>query len=367
VAQPKRKDKSRVVLRKGEVQRANGTYHYCWTEGKGKRHFIYAKTLEELREKEAEIEKDKLDGIKVEAKYVTINDLFDLWKQIKRGLKNNTFENYKYMYDTYVRPEFGKQRISTLKKSDVKRFYNRLADDRGLQPSTIDSIHTVLHQILDMAVDDNYIRSNPSSNVLRELKQSHCFQTEKRRGLTKAEQDLFLDFLKRNNTYSHWYPIFAVMVGSGLRVGELTGLRWCDIDLEEGIIDVNHTLIYYSHRDESYRRGRYYNVNMPKTKASTRQVPMLDFVKEAFIMEREYQEAKGIECEVTIDGYTDFIFVNRFGTPQNLANLNKAIHRIIRDCNDEEFLKMKTRQFCCRTLAAIRFAIPSPQECVKRE
>lgn len=229
--------------------------------------------------------------------------------------------------------------ISSLKKSDVKRFYNRLADDRGLQPSTIDSIHTVLHQVLDMAVDDDYLRSNPSSNVLRELKQSHCFETEKRRGLTKPEQDLFLDFLKRNHTYSHWYPIFAIMVGSGLRVGEITGLRWCDIDLEEGIIDVNHTLVYYAHRDEVHKHGCYYNVNTPKTKASTRQVPMLDFVKEAFIMEREYQEAMGIKCEVTIDGYTDFIFVNRFGEAQNLANLNKAIRRIIRDCNDEEFLK----------------------------
>ena len=104
MAQPKRKYKSRVVLRKGEVQRANGTYHYCWTDGKGKRHFVYAKTLEELRDKEAEIEKDKSDGIKAEAKYTTINDLFDLWKQLKRGLKNNTFENYKYMYDTFVRP-----------------------------------------------------------------------------------------------------------------------------------------------------------------------------------------------------------------------------------------------------------------------
>ncbi len=91
MAQPKRKDKSRVVLRKGEVQRANGTYHYCWTDGKGKRHFVYAKTLEELWDKEAEIEKDKSDGIKAEAKYTTINDLFDLWKQLKRGLKNNTF------------------------------------------------------------------------------------------------------------------------------------------------------------------------------------------------------------------------------------------------------------------------------------
>ena len=147
--------------------------------------------------------------------------------------------------------------------------------------------------------------------------------------------------LERNfgEDYSHWYPIFAIMVGSGLRVGEITGLRWCDVDLKEGIIDVNHTLVYYAHRDEAHKHGCYYNVNTPKTKASTRQVPMLDFVKEAFIMEREYQEAMGIKCEVTIDGYTDFIFVNRFGEAQNLANLNKAIRRIIRDCNDEEFLK----------------------------
>ena len=66
---------------------------------------------------------------------------------------------------------------------------------------------------------------------------------------------------------------------------------------------------------------------------------MLDFVKEAFIMEREYQDMLGIQCEVTIDGYTDFIFVNRDGNTQHQANLNKAIRRIIRDCNDEELLK----------------------------
>ena len=53
--QTKRKDKDRIVLKKGECQRANGTYHYCWTDGSGKRHFIYAPTLEELREKEAAI------------------------------------------------------------------------------------------------------------------------------------------------------------------------------------------------------------------------------------------------------------------------------------------------------------------------
>lgn len=351
----KRKDKDRIVLRTGEGQRPNGTYEYRWTDKTGKRRRVYAKTLEELRDKEKEIEKDKSDGIKAEARYVTVNELFDLWKQIKRGLKDNTFQNYQYMYNTFVRPEFGKKRISTLKKTDVKRFYNYLADERGLQASTIDSIHTVPHQVLDMAVDDSYIRNNPSNNVLKELKQSHVFKTEKRKALTRPQQDLLLDFLQRNHTYNHWYPIFAVMLGTGLRVGEATGLRWCDIDLDKGMVDVNHTLVYYCHRHEVEKNGCYFNVNTPKTETSVRQVPMMDFVKEAFLKEKEYQEAMGVECKATVDGYTDFIFVNRLGNVQHQGTLNKAIRRIIRDCNDEVLMKGEDApvllpHFSCHTL-----------------
>ena len=117
----KRKDKSRVVLRKGEYQRANGTYNYSWTDGNGKRHFVYAKTLEELRIKEEQIEKDKSDGIKAEARYTTLNDLFDLWKTLKRGLKDNTFQNYVYLYDTFTRHVIGDKLVTKLKKSDIKR------------------------------------------------------------------------------------------------------------------------------------------------------------------------------------------------------------------------------------------------------
>ena len=355
MATPKRKDKSRVVLRTGEVQRANGTYHYCWTDSDGKRRYVYGKTLDELRYKEEQIAKDKSDGIKAEARYTTINDLFDLWKILKRGLKNNTFENYKYMYETFVRNQIGNVRVQTLKKSDIKRFYNYLADERHLKAATIDNFHTVLHQILDMAVDDAYIRNNPSNNVLRELKKSHIFQTEKRRGLTRPEQDLFLDYLKNTPSSQNWYPVFAVMLGTGLRVGEVTGLRWCDIDLEEGVIDVNHTLVYYDHRTDGSKKGCYFNVNTTKTPASNRQVPMLDFVKEAFLMEKEKQELLDLHCEATVDGYTDFIFINRFGQPQHQSTLNKAIRRIIRDCNDEQLLKDENAEvllphFSCHSL-----------------
>lgn len=87
----KRKDKARVVLRKGESQRKDGKYDFRWTSPDGKRHSIYAVTLEELREKENDIQRDSLEGIKAEARYVTLNDVFTLWAKVKRGLKDNTF------------------------------------------------------------------------------------------------------------------------------------------------------------------------------------------------------------------------------------------------------------------------------------
>ena len=308
----KRKDKSRAVLRTGESQRADGTYQFRWTDSNHKRFCVYAKTLDELRYKEEQIKKDKSDGIKTEARYTTVNEVYELWKELKRGLKNNTFENYKYMYETFVRHQIGSKTVSSLKKTDIKRFYNYLTDERQLKPSTIDSIHTVLHQILDMAVDDDYIRNNPSDNVLRELKQAHCFKTEKRRALTRPEQELFLSYLKNTPAAQYWYPIFAVLLGTGLRVGELTGLRWCDVDLENDVIDVNHTLVYYDHRTDGSKKGCYFNVNTPKTPAGKRKVLMLSFVKEAIIMEKERQELLDLHCTATIDGYTDFIFINRF-------------------------------------------------------
>ncbi len=332
----RRLDKDRVTLRKGETQRPDGIYDYRWSTPDGKRHSIYAGSLEELREKEEQIIMDKHDGIKTENRTKTVNDVFDLWCDLKRGLKDNTFQNYKYMYNMFVRPTFGKLRISKVLKSDVKRFYNRLADEKILTIATIDNVHTVLHQVFDLAVDDGYIRINPSDGMLKELKQSHNFEVEKRKALTKDEEKLFIDFLKNHPQYNHWYPVFAVMLGTGMRVGETVGLRWCDIDLDEGIIHVNHTLVYYNHGGGN---GCSFSINTPKTKAGERTIMMLDYVKDAFLQEKSYQEEAGLSCKASVDCYTDFIFINRFGDVQHQGTLNKAIRRIIRDCNDEVLLK----------------------------
>ena len=254
-----------------------------------------------------------------------------MWVELKKGLKDNTFQNYKYMYNQFVYPDLGQLKVIKIKRSDIRRFYNMLADERNLKIATIDNIHTVLHQVLQLAVEDDYLRINPSDNALKELKQAHNFETEKKKALTIQEQKIFMDFLEKNKQYNHWKPIFEVMLGTGMRVGEVTGLRWNDVDFEKNMISVNHTLVYYNHE----KNNCYYNINTPKTKAGHRMIPMTKAVKEAFLKEKEYQKEIGVSCVVTIDGYTDFVFVNRFGNVQNQSTLNKALRRIIRDCNDE--------------------------------
>jgi len=92
--------------------------------------------------------------------------------------------------------------------------------------------------------------------------------------------------------YHHWHPVFSVMVGTGMRVGEVCGLRWCDIDLKEGLINVIHTLVYYNHRDE---HGCYFKIHSPKTKAGKRQIPMTEEVRAAFLEEKAYQEYNGLQ------------------------------------------------------------------------
>lgn len=349
----RRKDSKGRVLKENELQRKDGTYQYRWRTSDHKRHSIYAPTLEELREKEQKILKDKSDGIRTDAQKVTLNDVYDLWVQLKKGLKDNTFQNYKYMYEQFVRDDLGQHKIVTLKRSDIRRFYNYLIDERCLKVATVDNIHTVLHQVLDIAVEDCYLRNNISDNALKELKQARNLFTEKRKALTVQEQEIFLDFLKKSNMYRHWYPIFALMVGTGLRVGEAVGLRWDDVDFGNNTISVNHTLIYYNHA----KGGCYFGINTPKTRAGERTIPMIESVREAILQEKEYQKEAGIKCTARVDGFTDFIFVNRFGNTQHQGTLNKALRRIIRDCNQEILDKTKDKDnvillpnFSCHTL-----------------
>lgn len=325
----KRRDQKGRILNRGECERKNGTYMYRWTVS-GREHCIYARTLSELRQKEKRIQRDADDGIdSISARRITLNDMFQRYMDGKKSLKATTRTNYNYLYKHFVADNIGLRKIDSLKFSDVLRFFNQIAEKAN--PGTIENLYSVLHPTFQLAVRDGIIRSNPTDAIIGELKNSHGWEKTKRHALTIEEQNAFLTFVRQSDIYSHWLPLFTVFLGTGCRVGEVIGLRWCDCDFEKNVISINHNLIY---RPLDGGRTQYY-ISTPKTAAGCRSIPMLAEVKKALLQTRRQQLAEGA-CDVEVDGFRDFVFLNKIGRPYNQQVINRAIARIIEAYNEQQ-------------------------------
>ncbi len=334
-----RKDGKGQVLHKGEVYNRNrGLYSYSYYDALGKRKYFYARDLLELREREIELQRDKVDRLEAYAiAKADVNYVFDRYIATKSELRSTTRTNYEYTYDRYVRNGFGRKRIAEVRYSDVLTFYHALLE-RGLAVSTVDSVHCVLHPTFQLALRDNVIRSNPTNGVMAEVKKKLKGRPEPRHALLIEEQRAFLDFLERPE-YIRWKPLFTVMFGTGCRVGEIIGLRWKDLDFKNRSISINHSVTYYPRSDKDYRCE--FEVNLPKTPTGIRIIPMLEQVEEAFRQEKRNQKQYGYHSIVELDGMSGFIFCNRFGNLHNPASINRAIKRIVDDHNAREEVKAK--------------------------
>lgn len=340
--QKARKDNKGRALRKGEMQsKEDLMYAYSYTDPMGRRKRIYASTLVELRKKEDALVKDQLDGLDV---YVAgdadLNFIFDRYMSTKTELRKTTYSNYVYMYNRFVRDTFGKKKLRDIKYSDVLQFYFVLMNEKNIQVNTLETIHTAIHPALQMAVRDNIIRINPSDGVIGEIKKKWAGKKAGiRHALTVDQQRAFINYCRESHNHWRWAPLFTVMLGTGCRVGEIVGLRWDDLDFENRIININHSVVYYTREDDSLRSAQY-KVSMPKTEAGIRTIPMMQPVYDAFMLEKEYQEQFG-ECDQEIDGLSGFVFCNRFGNVHNPQAINRAIKRISEDYNAIEVVEAK--------------------------
>ncbi len=334
-----RKDLRGRSLRKGEVQRASDKrYMYSYTDPLGRRKFIYANDLAELREKEKKLTKDQLDGLDLYAAgKATVNDTFDRYMSTKYNLRGSTRSNYLYIYDHFVRDNFGRKRIADIKFSDVLQYYYYLLNEKELALGTLDSVHCLLHPTFQLAVRDEIIRKNPTDGVMKEISKESGKNRGVRHALTLEQQRAWMDYIANHPVYYHWWPMFTVLLGTGCRIGEALGLRWQDLDFENRIISINHSLVYYP--VDGSRKSEL-RVSLPKTDAGIRTIPMLDIVKDAFEMIREEQEEAGFN-ETEIDGMTGFVFNNRFGSVPNPQTVNRTIKRIISSYNSEEVVNAK--------------------------
>lgn len=341
-----RRDTKNRLLGKGEYQKSDGRYMYRYVDSKGNKRFVYSWTLTQtdrppkgkrsekcLRELEKEIAKDLQDEIdSFKAKKMTLNAFYEDYIEQKQELKTSTRTNYKYMYKKYVWDSIGRRKLPEIKYSDIKKFYNHLIREVGFKPNSMETIHTILHPIFATAVRDGYIRVNPTDGVMAEIKKSNDWEKPKRHALSVQEQEAFVEFIKSHDIYNHWMPLFTVLLGTGCRVGEIVGLTWDDCDFKNGIININHSLIY---RPDEYTGKSGFYISTPKTKAGEREIPMFEAVRKALLNERMRQMREGFN-QTVIDGYSGFIFSNRFNGVLSPHNINRAIERITRDYNVEE-------------------------------
>ena len=156
-----RKDSRGYALKKGESQRKDGRYVFRYTTIRGEQKAVYANELSELRKKEVKIRRAIEDGLDPDrAERITLNELFDEYISQKYDLKQSTLTNYKYMYNHYVRVDFGKRRISKIKYTDVKKFYYSLIMEKGFKPNSMGC--NVGCPFIGRPFDDNWGLEDPT-------------------------------------------------------------------------------------------------------------------------------------------------------------------------------------------------------------
>ena len=302
----KRKDRNGRVLKTGENQRKNGTYDYRYTDSYGKVRCIYAKTLEDLRKKEAAIQRDLADGIDYAAGEVSVADLVDRYMSLKRDIGHNTKRAYGTVINRIKESEFGQMKVRNVKLSDAKRFYIDL-HDTGSKRNTISIYHSVLRPTFEMAVDDDMIRKNPFKFKVADIILDDAV---KRTALTKQQQENYLRFIQENGQ-DNYYDDIVILMGTGLRVSELYGLTKKDVDFKKRLIFIDHQLCRTAEKP--------YFVKSPKTSSGVRCIPMSDVVYMA--LKRVAANRQSPTVELLVDGYSGFLFLDKAGMPKVAMHL----------------------------------------------
>ena len=298
----KRKDHKGRILKTGESQRKDLIYQYRYTDFRGKRQTVYAPTLQELRQKEKEIQKQIDDGIDYEAGQITVIELLEKYISLKKGVRYNTKVGYQFVLNLVKKEDFGYRKISTIKVSDAKQWFAKLQKD-GRGYSTITSVRGVIKPAFQMACDEDAVRKNP---FVFKLTDAVVNDSEPRMALTEEQLATWMNFIKNDNTYSKYYDEFVVLLETGMRVSEFCGLTKKNLDFKNRRICVDHQLV-------RERGGKYY-VEETKTSSGCRFIPMTDTIYQS--LKNMLAKRPKVKKEVIVDGYSNFIMLDKNGNPK---------------------------------------------------
>jgi integrase len=266
---------------------------------------VYGKTRAEVAEKLTAAMADRDKGLVFDDENMTVGEYLDSWLSgsMRGSVRESTHDSYEIAVRCHIKPALGRLKLKKLTSAHVANFYqDRLT--AGFAPASVNKWHVVLHKALDQAVKWHMVPRNVCEAVKAPRPATGEMQTlsadETRRLLEAARGDRL-------------EALYVLAVHTGMRQGELLGLKWSDVDLKAGTISVRRTLT---------KSGTSLLLGEPKTKKSRRTVYLTEAATEAL---RDHLRRQMEEMERLGDLYEDrgLVFTTKVGTLINPTNLRK--------------------------------------------
>ncbi len=314
-------------------KRGKNSYRLTVSEGfdlNGK-PMIHRKTVHGNK-KDAEVELAKFvtevqNGLVIDGKSLKFSEFTEIWKRDygSKELAPSTYKRYCRMLETRLLPYFGHFYINKIKPTDIMKFYDLLEKDtqlvrkkgnngsktkKPLSGKTILEHHRLLRAMLHRAVYWQLIVSNPAERV-----QPPRAKKPKRRSYDDEQTKILLENLEKLTVEDTKYKVAIILtIFTGVRLGELMGLEWQDVDFRNGIISIN--------RSSQYLSDMGVFTKVPKTESSIREIAIPEFII-SLLEEYKlwYEEQKSVYGELWTN--SDRLFVQADGKPMHPSTISK--------------------------------------------
>lgn len=302
------------------------------SNGKRIRKTFYGQSKKDAENKLEKYKNGLNAGLATDYDKLTLGNVCKLWlfEKIKNTVKPSTFERYEGVYRLYVNNSpLYPIRLKDLKSLDIQRYYNDLFNS-GKSSSVIRNLNKLLKAFFNYCVNEGYIVRNycvgksitiPESNSVDENKEDDITV------FTLDQQNQFINAVQGHRLKA----LFLLDLGTGLREGEILGLKWSDIDFEKCTLSVKRaikgvTLI------EGNKRQYHLIEQIPKTKNSVRTIPFPENLVPILKKHRLQQKEERIKAG---SAYTknDYVFCTELGLPTDPRNLRRSYERLLKRYN----------------------------------
>lgn len=346
MARSKRRDRGEG----GVTQRKDGRWAASFYDAEMKRRYVYGPTKQKALEKLRKSQRDCEQGILVDGSKVKLGAFLSQWlEEVKRpDLRISSYEKYRKTIKRYILPTLGEIQLQKLIPQNVQSLYTKMRKS-GLSPKTIQSVHSILHGVMEHAVKWNLVARNV-------IDRADCPSVEKHeiQPLDLAQARCLLDTVRGGRLEM----ILTLALTTGMRRGELLALRWSDIDFSSNVLTVRGTVDYIAHYG--------YVETKPKTKKSYRKIVLPVFTMEKLVLHRAWQTE---QCGKVGEGWCDLdlVFCGLKGSYFNPRYLLKLFGKALKEAGLSHIRFHDLRHSVVTLLLALGVDARSIQELVGHE